>query len=65
LELTSEDEWNPHQVCFLQASGDTPGGFKDLKVIYGSSTPRSVKDALKLDDVTGSDCLKKAVERSC
>jgi len=74
LELTSEDKWDPHQVCFLQASGDTPGGFmksvggqvlkgfKDHKVIYGSSTPRSVKDALKLDDVTGSNCWREDIE---
>ncbi len=74
LELTSEDEWDPHQVCFLQAPGDIPGGFlkpfggqdikgfKDHKIIYGSSTPRSVKDALKLDDVTGSNCWREDIE---
>ena len=37
-------------------------GFKDHKVIYGSSTPRSIKDALKLDDVTGSDCWRRVIE---
>jgi len=33
LEITLETEWDPHQVCFLQASGDTPGGF--MKSVRG------------------------------
>jgi len=33
LEITLKTEWEPSQVHFLQASGDTPGGF--MKSVRG------------------------------